>query len=355
MENSPPHSTNTKGGRRKRNPSETGSRAAFAPAIGPGSPGFDCLTTHDLARYIDGWHLTCEINQHSPRTIERRRGITEKLLWFLNKKQLATCGVTDLRLFLASQANGHNEPNGRWDNPFMRKPVRPRTVHTVHAHLRTLFRWIVSEGGLQVSPMERIPVTTARADQIQPFTPQQVNALLVAARRTQRDGRDEALLLVLLDTGIRASEVCNLRVSDLDVQNRRLVVLGKGNKHRTVPFGSATARALWQYLRDEPHDPGDPLFFSERGQFLTRSGLLQLFERLGERAKISATRCSPHTMRHTCAVEYLRAGGNVFALKELLGHTTLHMTNRYVALAQADIEAQHRKFSPADRLKGGAR
>jgi site-specific recombinase XerD len=86
---------------------------------------------------------------------------------------------------------------------------------------------------------------------------------------------------------------------------------------------------------------------------LTRSGLLQLIRRLGKAAKIEACRCSPHTFRHTFAVEFLRAGGNVFTLKELLGHTTLTMTQRYVAIAQADIESQHRRFSPADRLKRG--
>ena len=71
----------------------------------------------------------------------------------------------------------------------------------------------------------------------------------------------------------------------------------------------------------------------------------------GGAAVIEATRCSPHTCRHYFAVEFLRAGGNVFTLKELLGHTTLTMVNRYVQLAQADLEAQHRQFSPADRLK----
>jgi site-specific recombinase XerD len=73
----------------------------------------------------------------------------------------------------------------------------------------------------------------------------------------------------------------------------------------------------------------------------------------GRNAKnIEATRCSPHTFRYTFAVEFLRAVGNVFSLQQPLGHTSLHMTNRYVALAQGDIENQHRQFSPVERLKG---
>ena len=86
------------------------------------------------------------------------------------------------------------------------------------------------------------------------------------------------------------------------------------------------------------------------GEPLTRSGLRQLVSRLGKDAGIQATRCSPHNFRHTFAVSFLRNGGNAFTLQQMLGHTSLHMTNRYVALAQADIENQHRQFSPADCL-----
>ena len=91
------------------------------------------------------------------------------------------------------------------------------------------------------------------------------------------------------------------------------------------------------------------------GAGLTRTGLRVLIGRLGKVAKVETTRCSPHTFRHTFSVEFLRAGGNVFTLQQLLGHTHLHMTNRYVALAQADIENQHRQFSPVARLKGRSR
>ena len=80
-------------------------------------------------------------------------------------------------------------------------------------------------------------------------------------------------------------------------------------------------------------------------------GVRQIVERAGKVAHIEAMRCSPHTFRHTMAVTFLRNGGQVFALKKILGHTDLNMTNRYVALVQADIAKQHRQFSPVDNLK----
>lgn len=162
--------------------------------------------------------------------------------------------------------------------------------------------------------------------------------------------------MLLLDSGLRASELCSLRVTDLDQTNRSCRVLGKGNKYRTVRFGASSARVLWQYLREtsaERESTDTPVFLSDRGAntggAMTRSGLLQLIERLGEAAGISTARCSPHTF----AVSFLRNGGHVFALKEMLGHTSLTICNRYVALANADIEQQHKQYSPADRLFRG--
>lgn len=313
----------------------------------------DTVSVSELEKHIKGWLLACDIDQHSEQTLSARRFITGKLIWFLRQKNLTECGVMELRQFFRYCTHGHEEPGGRWGNPRMTAPVRPRTVHTYHGHLRTLFRWIVGEGDLNVSPMERIPVPTSRADQIQPYSDPQVDALLTAARRSRSPRRDEAILFLLFDTGLRASELCSLTLADVDISARTCTVIGKGNKRRTVPFQKTAARVLWAYLKDDKRDDDDPLFPSERGDFLTRNGLLQLMRRLGQEAHVSGADC--HRWRHTMAVGYLRTGGNVFSLQQILGHTSLHMTNRYVALAQADIENQHKRFSPVEAFKKGGR
>ena len=129
--------------------------------------------------------------------------------------------------------------------------------------------------------MERIPVPVDRPDTIQPFDTNQVNALLQAAKQTRQPRRDEALLLFLLDTGVRASEVCDLKFKDLDMSAKRATVDGKGGKSRPVPIGRTATKALWQYLREDGREPDDPVFQSERGEALTQSGLQQMIERLG--------------------------------------------------------------------------
>lgn len=158
---------------------------------------------------------------------------------------------------------------------------------------------------------------------------------------------------MLLDTGIRAAELCGLRFCDLDLTEKRLRVLGKGNKERSVYFGKQCTKALWDYLRGSDLEDEAFVFTSERGarkgEPLNRHSLGDMLERLERKAGIKGVRCSPHTFRHSYAVRFLRAGGQPFTLMENLGHTDLKMTQRYVRLSQADISGSWR-FSPGDHL-----
>jgi integrase/recombinase XerD len=311
------------------------------------------LSLSELETAAEQWLLDGKLRNHSPRTSEARRELTEKLLWFLNEKGFARCGLEEVRGFLAHVQTGHEEPGGRWGNARMTRKVKPRTAETYFSNLSTFFLWCMEDGRLEASPMATLRAPVARNDQIQPFTEEHIRALLEATKRSRHHQRDTAILLLLLDTGLRASELCNLHYQDLDITGHRLTVVGKGNKRRSVYFGRETTRVLWGYMRKERVKNGGPLFSSERGEEmpLTRWGLLQLLTRLGEAAKLFGVRCSPHTCRHTYAVNFLRAGGSLFALKELLGHESLAMVNRYVKLAQADLEAQSRAHSPIDRMK----
>ncbi len=309
------------------------------------------ISVVDLEKYAVGWLLSSEISQHSSATLENRRLIVKNLTWFLKRNRYSECGVMELRQFLAYLNTGHRDPGGRWGNPQQTRPVKPRTVKDYHGSLRCLFNWIVAEGALDATPMARVPVPVDRPDVIQPFTEAQVNAALAAARKSRHPRRDEAILLFLLDTGVRAAELCGLRFSGLDMSAKRATVEGKGGKSRPVYFGRTTARALWQYLKQDGREPEDPVFISERGESFTRSGLAQLIDRLGTLARITSTRCSPHTFRHTFAVTFLRSGGNQFTLMQLLGHTNIQMTAKYVKLAEADAENAHRQCSPVERLR----
>lgn len=314
------------------------------------------LGTADLERFTEGWLLAGDIARHSPATLALRRLILGKLHWFLRGRSLDTCGTHEIRLFLSYLNHGHEQPGGRWGNPHETRPVKPGTVATYDRHLRAFFSWLVKEELLEGSPMEKIAEPVDRPDQVEPFLDEEVEALLSAAKKSNYAKRDTAIIWFLLDTGVRASELCALRLRDVDLTARRCIIEeGKGGKSRSVWLGGTAGKALWNYLKFEPHDDADPLFLNKLGEAFTRSGLLQLIERLGQAAGIKQTRCSPHTFRHTFAISFLRAGGDVMTLQQLLGHTSLRMVQRYVRLAQTDLQQAHRKFSPADRLRSRRR
>ncbi len=127
--------------------------------------------------------------------------------------------------------------------------------------------------------------------------------------------------------------------------------MGEGRKERVVPFGAATARALRRY-RSAVEDlrAGDPFFITRYGRRMSRWSVHMMIGQHAREAGIEGVRCLPHTLRHTGAKRFILAGGDVFTLQKLLGHTTLAMVRRYVELADVDVRAQHQRFSPAHSL-----
>ena len=313
------------------------------------------MTVPEFKRYASGWLLDCEMRRHSAQTLQLRKFILNKFYWWLQYSENSTVDRLSIRQFILYVTNGHTEPGGRWGQPHENQPVKPATVQLYHRHLRACINWIVAEGGLDSSPMATIKAPIDRPDQVQPFTQEQIEAILTAAKQTSHPKRDTAICLFLLDTGLRVSELCSITFGQLDLLTKTALVEGKGQKKRSIYFGRQTSKALWSYLREEERDPAQPLFLSDggihAGEGLTRNGITLMMRRLAKVANIPTVRLSPHTFRHTFAIEFLRNGGNQFTLMALLGHTDVKMTQRYVTYAQADIAAQHRINSPVDRMR----
>jgi len=159
-------------------------------------------------------------------------------------------------------------------------------------------------------------------------------------------------MLTLLDTGIRVSELCGLRVDDVDLSNGYLRVMGKGQKERYVPIGAKLTKALLKYKLSRRSETSglDNFFLTRDGQPLTKSRVEKIIRRYGEKAGIK-TRPSPHTFRSTKAVLYLRNGGDPFSLQRALGRSTLVMTRRYTNLADTDVRERHLKYGVVDKIK----
>ena len=173
-----------------------------------------------------------------------------------------------------------------------------------------------------------------------------------AARTRRPEGlRDQAIIITLVDTGLRASELCNLEIRDYISQQGRLMVRGgKGDKDRVVFLGQSGRRVLWRYLAERPGArQTDPVFATRTGTKIERNNLRKCIQRIADRAGVA--HITVHRFRHTFAVTFLRNGGNVLELQELLGHEKLDTIRIYARLAEVDLAAAQRRASPADNWR----
>lgn len=230
----------------------------------------------------------------------------------------------------------------------------------IHAHaraLRSLFNWAYQEELLDTNPVKRLEMPTVSKRRLPTVTTAQVRMLLEASKQLDQPTRDAAVLLVLFDTGVRAHELVGLQLDDIRFEQGLLRVVGKGDKERFVPIGARALTALSTYLRRERkavHAGVQQVFLGRSGQPLTTSGVSIRLNKLAPLAGLSRADCAPHAFRRGFAVEFLRNGGDVFTLQQILGHSNLEMTRRYVTFLDDDLKAAHLRFSPADRLTSKA-
>ncbi len=228
----------------------------------------------------------------------------------------------------------------------LRATLSPISVAGYVRGLKAFGNWCATEELAEARALRTLRRPQVPHKLVEPLSDDALRRLLDAA-----SVRDRAIVLIMLDTGLRLSEVAGLRRCDLRPDGS-VKVLGKGSRERVVPVGNAARQALLRYLRQtENADSREPIFRSRGGGPLGWRGIQQVFNRLKARTGIPG-RCSPHTLRHTFARSYLVNGGDAFSLQRILGHTTLDMVKRYIALADTDLATRHRLASPADRLFG---
>jgi site-specific recombinase XerD len=217
---------------------------------------------------------------------------------------------------------------------------RGLSSHTQHKYARTIktfLNFCVTEGVLEVSPFAKVKMPKLDQKVLKSFTPDEIRRILKACRSE----RDKTIVLLLLDSGMRASESLNLNISDIDMQTGTVTIQrGKGAKGRTVYIGAKTRKQLLRYLLQRSKPAGqEPLFLSEStGKRLTLYGLLQAMTRIERRSGVENVTC--HGFRRTFALEFLRGGGNIYVLARLMGHADIDVLRRYLAIAQDDLKAR---------------
>ncbi len=238
------------------------------------------------------------------------------------------------------------------------KKAKHSTAWPYYRAMRRLFNWAVDEGYLQISPLANIHFKQPPEPLVEGYTKDELIRLLAVCDLDIKTGarftgvRNRAMLLLFIDSGLRRAEMANLRFSDLNLESRRVRVIGKGNKEGVAPFSSKTAKSLWAWLLErKTRAKTDRLWTTEEGQAFTIAGLVSWFTRLKRRAGIN----SPggiHRLRHTAALQYLRGAKDSFLLQLFLRHESLEMSRRYTKGLKAEeaIEAHRNGGSPVEGL-----
>ena len=229
--------------------------------------------------------------------------------------------------------------------------LAPTSVRRAQSAVRTYFGFLIGEGRVQADPTERLatPKVVRRLPEF--LTREEVRRLLEAPDESSRlHWRDRAILELLYASGMRVSELTELRLASLDFEEGFATVFGKGSKERLVPVGGPALRALRRYLADlRPSlDRGKGMgrvFLNARGDPLRRESVWALVRVSADRAGIRK-KVTPHTLRHTFATHLVEGGADLAAVQELLGHADISTTQIYTHVDRAYLREVHRKYHP---------
>lgn len=267
--------------------------------------------------------------------------------------------MSDLRRWVAQMAEqGIDDPAAvdiaalrSWVYALKDSGLAPTSIRRAQSAVRTYFAFLVADGFLEHDPSDRLdsPRTSRTLPEVLDLA--DVERLLDAPDPSKPlYWRDRAALEFLYATGVRVSELCNLRLSAIDLDEGFATVFGKGSKERFVPIGGPALRALSRYIRDvrpslDRGQGAGMVFLNARGRPIRRESIWALVRDSARRAGITQ-KVSPHTLRHSFATHLVEGGADLAAVQELLGHADISTTQIYTHLDRRALRSLHRTYHP---------
>ncbi len=288
-----------------------------------------------IERFLDALWLERGL---SANTLAAYRSDLVKLAEWLRGKGLCLvdAGREQLQRYLAEQHS---------------RGVQARTTARFLSTIRRLYQYLVREEVIETDPSARIDAPKLGRPLPKSLTEEDVEALMAAPDTDTELGlRDRAMLEVLYATGLRVSELVGLCLSQVNLQQGLVRVIGKGNKERLVPLGDEAVEWLERYFRHGrslllAEVGSDAVFPSKRGSAITRQGFWQLIKRYADVAGIDKG-LSPHTLRHAFATHLLNHGADLRVVQLLLGHSSLSTTQIYTHVARERLKRLHGQHHP---------
>lgn len=312
----------------------------------------------DLLQALDDWCDWHEQRNHSERT---RAWYTQKVRMFhawlvRNDRSTRVDRITlaDARQFVLAEQRRKTTYDAHAKRKQQHRPLSDRTIDGYVRTIKALWAWLLTEEIIDANPMKRLqrPKLEERYQPI--MVGNEIDRLLRACDvHTFLGSRMYAIIAIFYDSGLRAGELCNIDLADLDMDARLIhVTKSKTKRQRFAPFSLDTKKAIRRYLRHRATFVGDvncdAVFVDKRRGRLNVAALQQAIKRHAVAAGVPRAHC--HLFRHSAAVASLLNGASQFEVKRLLGHASLSTTDQYMALVQQLLQQQHQTFSPMAAL-----
>ncbi|MFC2384358.1 MAG: site-specific tyrosine recombinase XerD [Prevotella sp.] len=302
----------------------------------------DKSTAEIVRRYLR--YLKLERN-YSQNTIEAYRNDLRWLIDFLQANEL---NVLDVKLEHLEQFSGTLHEH----------LISPRSQARILSGLRSFYKYLLLDGYIEADPTELLVSPHVRNHLPDVLSTEEVDLLEASIDLSKPEGqRNKAIIEVLFSCGLRVSELVNLKLSDLFIEEKYVRVMGKGSKERLVPISTKAIKELQYWFRDRnlmSIQPGeqDYVFLNRRGAHLTRTMILIMIKQQAVLAGIKKT-ISPHTLRHSFATSLLEGGADLRAIQVMLGHEDIGTTEIYTHIDTTTLRREIVEHHPRNKMWKG--
>ena len=302
----------------------------------------DKSTAEIVRRYLR--YLKLERN-YSQNTIEAYRNDLRWLIDFLQANEL---NVLDVKLEHLEQFSGTLHEH----------LISPRSQARILSGLRSFYKYLLLDGYIEADPTELLVSPHVRNHLPDVLSTEEVDLLETSIDLSKPEGqRNKAIIEVLFSCGLRVSELVNLKLSDLFIEEKYVRVMGKGSKERLVPISTKAIKELQYWFRDRNLmniQPGeqDYVFLNRRGAHLTRTMILIMIKQQAVLAGIKKT-ISPHTLRHSFATSLLEGGADLRAIQVMLGHEDIGTTEIYTHIDTTTLRREIVEHHPRNKMWKG--
>lgn len=269
---------------------------------------------------------------YSENTIESYTFELEKLAPFFKKKNL--------------------ELNDQEIEQYIKTLQNESTLSLSHniSCLRSFYKFLLVNHYVKKNPFEEIVLPKQPKKLPKVLSVDEIESLLNIPIKNAFSARNKAILELMYATGLRVSELVNLKIGDIDFEMSIVRTMGKGKKERIIPIGDYALKALYIYIYEYRNQLlikgwNDYLFINNHGNNLTRQAIFKMIQSLALEKKIE-TPFSPHTLRHSFATHLLHNGANLRDIQEMLGHSSLSTTQIYTHVSIQKLEEDYNKFHP---------